>query len=131
MSETRVFLTVREALHATATSGKISMKALAGELDWSPSELSMRTTLGGDSARPFPADDDHLVRLMKITGDFSVLATVADLCGYELAPKKERQAEMIVELQRDAKQLGQRIQMLLEIPGLEYRPERAEKGRTR
>ena len=131
MSNGRVLPSLLEALHSTATGSGMPMKALAGELDWSPSELSHRTTLGGESLKPFPADDEHLVKLMRVTGDYSVLFTLADLCGYELAPKKERQAEMIVELQRDAKQLGQRIQMLLEIPGLEYRPERAEKGRTR
>lgn len=128
MSETRAFPSMREAIHATATTGPLSMKDLAAELDWAPSELSMRTTLGGESSRAFPADDGRLVTMMRTQGNFSPLATLAAACGFDLAPKKERQAEMIVALQRDAKELGQRIQLLLEIPGLEYRPERAAKG---
>lgn len=131
MSVSRVFPTIREAVHATATSGKLTMKALAAELDYSPSELSMRTTLGGDSARPFPCDDDHLVRMMKATQDYSVLFSLADQCGFELQPKKERVAEMVAELQRDVLNLGPRIQMLLEIPGFEYRGEKPGKGTKR
>jgi sugar phosphate isomerase/epimerase len=120
VSASRVFPTIREAIHATATNGTLSMKHLAAELDYSPSELSMRTTLGGDSARPFPADDDHLVRLMKAMQDYSVLLTLADLCGFELQPKKERVAEMVQELQRDLANFVPRVQMLLEIPGFKY-----------
>jgi hypothetical protein len=130
MTGSRVFPSLRESIHATATTGKLSMKALAAELDYSPSELSMRTTLGGDSARAFPCDDEHLVKLMRITQDFSVLFTMADLCGFELQPKKERIAEMVAELQRTVETLGPRMQMLLEIPGFEYKPGKPKgKGR--
>ena len=97
----RIFPTLREALHATATGAKLPMKQLPAELDWSPSEFSMRTTLGGESARVFPADDDHLVRLMRVTGDFSILATLAELCGFELQPKKERLGELLVEVRAE------------------------------
>lgn len=106
----RVYPTIREAVNATATSYRLGMKHLAAELDYSPSDLSHRTTLGGDSARPFPADD--LVGLMRVTGDYSILATIADLCGFQIEPKKERVGEMVADLnarlvgfQADVKQL--------------------------
>ncbi len=128
----RVFPSVREAVHGTATGAAQPMKALAAELDWSPSELSMRTTLGGDSGRAFPCDDEHLIKLMRLTQDYSVLFTLADLCGFELQPKKERIAEMVQELQRDVANFLPRVQMLLEIPGFELRPEKPPvKGRGR
>lgn len=131
MSMSRAFPSVREAIHATATTNKISMKDLAPKLDWSPSELSMRTTLGGESARPFPADDEHLVQIMKATQDYSILFTLADLCGFEVQPKKERVAEMVMALRRDMADFLPRVQMLLEIPGFELRPEKPTKARAR
>jgi len=115
MSQGRVFPTIREALHATATGAPQPMKALAGELDWSPSELSMRTTLGGESTRAFPADDEHLVKLMRVTGDYSVLFTLADLCGYELRPKEQRTAEIITEAKAEVASALRKIQMAFEL----------------
>jgi len=108
----RVSLTLRDAIHATATGAKMPMKALAAELDWSPSELSMRTTLGGDSARPFPADDDHLIRIQRVTGDCSILATMADLLGYELTPKKERLGELLAQVQQQIKSAQDQMKQL-------------------
>lgn len=132
MSQFRVLPTLREAVHLCATTGKLSMKGLSGELDWAPSELSMRTTLGGDSSRPFPLDDGRLVTMMRAQNDFSPLATLADLCGFELQPKKERVAEMVQELQRDLANFVPRVQMLLEIPGFKYEGgEKPPKGKSR
>jgi hypothetical protein len=111
----RVFGSLRDALHATATGAKLPMKALAAELDWSPSELSMRTTLGGDNGRAFPADDEHLIRMQRVTEDVSVLYTMADLLGFEVLPKRERTAELLVQVQRDLRELMPRIQMVLNI----------------
>lgn len=111
----RVFGSLREAIHATATSAKQPMKVLAAELDWSPSELSHRTTLGGDAIRPFPADDEHLIKLMRVTGDYSPLATIADLCGFEIAPKKDRWPELVTELKQEAQRLSDRIQLVLDL----------------
>lgn len=116
-SQARVFPSLREAINATASGSGLSMKVLAAELDWSPSELSMRTTLGGDSGRAFPADDEHLVKLQRVTGDFSILATMADLCGFELQPKRERLAEMMTSLQADIRVIAPKIQMVLEMAG--------------
>jgi hypothetical protein len=134
MTQSRVFSSVREALHATATGAAQPMKALAAELDWSPSELSMRTTLGGDNGRAFPCDDEHLVKLMRITQDYSVLFTMADLCGFELAPKRERLAEMVMEMRHSLERLIPKAeQILLEIPGMEYPPagDRPKRGKGR
>lgn len=111
----RVFSSLREAIHATATASRLPMKALASELDWSPSELSMRTTLGGDSGRAFPADDEHLIRIQRVTDDVSVLYTMADLLGFEVVPKKERTAALLAEVQRDLRELMPRMQMVLDI----------------
>jgi hypothetical protein len=123
MSASRIFSSLRDAVHSTATTGKLSMKGLAAEIDYSPSELSMRITLGGDSARPFPCDEDHLVKMMKVQEDYSILFTLADQCGFELQPKKERLAEMVMEMRRSIEQLIPRAeQILLEIPGLEGIP---------
>lgn len=93
-----VYGSLREAITATATRSALPMKALASELDWSPSELSHRTTLGGENSRPFPADDEHFIKLMRVTGDCSILATIADLLGFEIVPKRERLAEMVTGL---------------------------------
>jgi len=115
-----VFPTIREALNATATGAQQPMKALAAELDWSPSELSHRTTLGGDSLKPFPADDEHLVKLMRVTGNASVLFTLADLLGYEVRPKEARLGELLAELKQDIVRLTPKMQMVLdlgELPG--------------
>lgn len=114
MTDSTVCATLREAINMTAVRARVPMKALAAELDWSPSELSMRTTLGGDSARSFPADDDHLVKLMIVTQDFSILATLADLCGYEVRPKESRMPEMIASLQADIAKLMPRFQTVME-----------------
>lgn len=111
----RVFPSLREAIHATATGAKTPMKALAAELDWSPSELSQRTTLGGEGQRPFPASDEHLVKLQRITGDCSILFTMAELLGYELQPKRERIGALIAEVQADAKELNSKLQLLLDL----------------
>ena len=109
----RVFATVREAIHAAAYCDPAKLKHLAAELDWSPSELSMRITLASESARPFPTDDLHLIRLMQITGDHSPLVTIADKMGYDVVPKRERMAEMVSTLNDDVKQLGSRVQQLV------------------
>jgi len=111
----RVYGSLRDALHATATGARVPMKALAAELDWSPSELSMRTTLGGDNGRAFPADDEHLIKLQRVTEDVSVLYTMAELLGFEVVPKRERTAELLVQVQRDLRELMPRIQMVLNI----------------
>jgi len=111
----RIFPSLREAIHGTAVTSKLPMKALAAELDYSPSELSMRTTLGGDSSRHFPADDEHLVKLLRVTGDHSVLFTLADLLGYEVRPKEARTAELLVSLQGEIRALMPRIQMALDL----------------
>lgn len=133
MSGSRVFPSLREAIHSAATTGRLSMKTLAAELDYSPSELSMRTTLGGDSSRVFPFED-RLVTMMKAQNDFSPLFTLADLCGFELQPKKERVHEMVQELQRDLASFIPRAQMVLQIPGYELKPEQVKppkKGKGR
>lgn len=87
------FHTLREAIHSTATSGGVPMKSLAADLDLSPSNLSQRTTLGEEGI-PFPADD-RLIRIQQLTGDHSILATMADALGYELKPKTDRYPEML------------------------------------
>src|SRR5262249_40540714 len=103
----------------TATASGKPMKVLAAELDWAPSELSMRTTLSGDSARAFPADDEHLVKLMRLTGDPSILFTLADLLGFERpVPKREQLAAAAVGIQEDIRRIGSRVeQLVLELDG--------------
>lgn len=108
------FHTLREAIHATATSGGIPMKALAADLDLSPSNLSQRTTLGEDGI-PFPADD-RLIRIQQLTGDHSILATMAEALGYELHPKQERVPELVAQLAHEAKRLNESIQLVLATP---------------
>lgn len=115
MTTGRAFPSLRESIHATATTYRPGMKALAAELDWSPSELSMRTTLGGDSARPFPADDEHLVKLMRVTKDYAVLFTMAALLGFEVTPKQERVADLLVETQKGMAALHKQMELILEL----------------
>jgi hypothetical protein len=110
----RVFPSLKDAIFATASASRLPMKALASELDWSPSELSHRIAQGGESVRPFPADDDHFVKLMRVTGDHSPLWTLCDLLGYDPPqPKQARLGEMITELRADAQRLGLRIEQLV------------------
>lgn len=113
-----VFASLREAIHATATRAPVPMKALAIELDWSPSELSMRTTLGEDNARAFPADDAHLLKLMQVTGDHSVLLTLADKLGYELVTKRDRVPEIVEQVRGQLVDLTKQVQLLLDMPGI-------------
>ncbi len=110
----RAFRTIREAIHHTASNGGVQMKALAVELDYSPSDLSMRVTLS-DEGRPFPADD-RLIRIQQVTGDHSVLATMAEALGYELHPKQERVPELVAQLAHEAKRLNENIQLVLATP---------------
>jgi hypothetical protein len=91
------------------------MKAIAAELDWSPSQLSMATTLGDDNARPFPADDAHLVKLCRVTGDHSVLYTLADLLGYEVQPRADTTPKLLSELQTELRALMPKFQMVLDL----------------
>ena len=108
-----MFPTLREAIHATATGARQPMKALAADLDWSPSELSMRTTLGGDNGRTFPASDEHLIRLMRVTGDYSILYTIAELTGYEVQPKRDRMPEIAMQLRGELADVNRRVEQLL------------------
>src|SRR5689334_6776259 len=121
MPNPRIFPTLREAIHATATGSVVPMKAHASELDYSPSELSMRTTLGGESARPFPANDDQerLIRLQRVTNDVSVLATMADLLGYEIIEKRDRTPERVAALVAEVQALNRRVEQLVlpTVPG--------------
>lgn len=118
----RVYPTVREAINATATRATVPMKAIAVELDWSPSELSMRTTLGDDNARVFPADDAHLVKLIEVTGDDSILRTLADRLGYELVVKRDRMPEKLAELREELAAMNKKMQLLLDLPELAPAP---------
>ena len=118
MPPTTIFPTLREAIHHTTTRSGIPMKQIAAELDWSPSMLSFATTLGQENVKAFPADDAHLVKLMEVTGDDSILATLAFKRGYELVPKRDRMPEVLAGLHEDFKSLGEKLQMVLEMPGL-------------
>jgi len=92
----QAFRTLREAVHHTATQNG-PMKNIASDLDWSPSELCLRSTLGTDNARPFPLDDptERAVTLQQMTGDYSILLTMAEKLGFELKLKADRYPEML------------------------------------
>jgi hypothetical protein len=91
-----VHASVRAAIHHTVSSAPC-LKTLAGDLDLSPSMLSAASTLGeGDHIRHFPAE--RLVELMRLTGDDSILMTMAALLGYDLRPRSERVSESINRL---------------------------------
>lgn len=111
----RVFPTLRDAIYAAASSSRLPMKALASELDWSPSDLAHRIGQGGDpSSRPFPADDDHFVKLQRVTGDHSPLFTLCDLLGYDAPqPKPERLGERVSKLAEAAEGLQREIKQLV------------------
>lgn len=110
----RALGSLREAIHKTATGSGMPMKALAAELDWSPSELSHRTTLGGESTKPFPADDDHLIRMQRVTGDASILFTMCDLLGYEPPRLRERDVpKMVAEAKASAVEAVKKLQQLV------------------
>lgn len=104
------FESLREAIHHTATASGVPMKSLAADLDFSPSNLSMRTTLGEDGL-PFPADE-RLVRLQRITGDLSVLLTMAAKLGCEVHPKRDHLPEILTDIQRTQQELSRKIQQL-------------------
>lgn len=126
----QVFRTLRESIHHTVTRSGIPMKAIAAELDMSPSTLSMATTLGDDNARAFPADDAHLVKLIEITGDASILMTLADRLGYELRPKPQKAAAELLEEVRDGlRTFMPLVQQVLEIDGQKLGRETAAPAR--
>ncbi len=110
----KAFGSIREAIHHTASNSGVPMKALAADLDYSPSDLSMRVTLS-DDGRPFPADD-RLIRIQQVTGDHSIVATMAEALGYELHPKQERVPELVAQLAHEAKRLNESIQLVLATP---------------
>lgn len=90
----RIYRSVRDAVHHAA-HGVESIKALAADLDMSPSALSMSTVLSdGENARPFPAE--KLADLCAITGNYSPLLTLAEQLGFRCIPCE--QAEESVEL---------------------------------
>jgi len=113
----QTFPTLREAVHHTATQNG-PMKIIAAELDWSPSDLCLRTTLGTDNARPFPLDDplERAIRIQQVTGDHSILATMADRLGFEVRPKQDRMPELVQNLAEQAKKLTAAIQLVLSVP---------------
>ncbi len=121
--EGKAFGSLREAIHHTATRGGRSRKEIAAELDYSPSDLSMRTTLGEENARPFPADD-RLIKLQQLTGDHSILATMAEALGFDLQPKQERVPELVAQLAQEAKRLNESIQLVLCTPWIATRGKR-------
>lgn len=108
----QVFPTVREAIHHTVTRAEQPMKEIAAHLDWSPSELSMRTALGGDSARAFPADDDHLIRVMAYTGDYSPVLTMAAKLGLDVRPRVVDVGRVVEVVRADLRRVEQ---MLLDL----------------
>lgn len=110
----QAFGSIREAIHHTATASGVPMKSLAADLDLSPSNLSMRTTLGADGI-PFPADD-RLIRLQQLTGDHSILITMAAALGYELHPKQERLPELVAALVAEHRRLNESVQLVLSTP---------------
>ncbi len=108
----RVFPTLREAIHHTATRSGRSMKEIAAELDWSPTMLSFVTTLGEDNAKTFPLDN-RLIRLMEFTGDISPLMTLADKLGYDLTPKRDQTAQIVEAFRSEVADLNRRMEQLL------------------
>lgn len=108
-----IHATIREAIHTTATCGRPQLKEIAPHLDWSPSELSMRITLGGESARPFPIDDGRIVKLMRIVSDYSILETLADQCGFEIVPKRDQTPQRLASLHRDVQEMAKRVNQLV------------------
>jgi hypothetical protein len=98
----RVYRGIREAIHAAA-HGYGCLKTLAGDLDMSPSGLSMCTVLSdGESARPFPAE--KLGDLCHNTGNMSPLLTLADQLGYVCISRDELHA-VAADLDRHARSL--------------------------
>jgi hypothetical protein len=114
------FRTLREAVHHTATQNG-PMKNIASERP--ALELCLRTTLGTDNARPLPLDDpaERAVNLQQLTGDFSILITMAEKCGFELRPKHERLPEFVAHLASEAKRLNESIQLVLSTPWVQQK----------
>lgn len=102
--------TLREAIHTTATCGTVPMKMLAAELDLSPSNLSMRTTLGADGI-PFPADE-RLIRMQQVTGDLSILLTMAEALGCEVHPKRDHLPEILESIATKQADLARSVEQL-------------------
>ena len=121
----RTFHTLQEAIYHTTHGSGVDMKVIAAELDYSPSNLSARTTIIENPAAPFPAS--KLISLQQITKDHSALSTMADALGYELHPKAERIPELVQALTAEAKRLTDSIQLVLATPWVS--PPTDRKGR--
>jgi len=98
----RIHRTIRSAIYAAA-HGHGSLKELAGDLDFSPSNLSACTILGeGEHVRPFPAE--RLGDLCRLTGDVGPLLTLADELGYVCVRREELHADAA-----DLDRIGRRL----------------------
>lgn len=102
-SDSRPYRTLRESIHHAAHGFSGGMKALAMELDFAPSALSMATVISeGENARPFPAE--KLIELCRITGNTSPLHTLAEALGYEVRRRDDLHA-IAADLDRHARSL--------------------------
>jgi len=117
----RIFPSIQEAIYHTAHSSGVDMKVIAADLDYSPSNLSTRATITENPTAPFPAS--KLIALQQLTGDHSILATMADALGYELHPKQERLPELVASLIAEHKRLNESVQLVLATPWI------AQKGK--
>lgn len=106
----QVFRSIPEAIHHTYADHP-DKKTLSADLDYSPSNLSQRTNLAEDPQYPFPATD-RLIRLQELTGDFSILLTMADRLGFEVHPKRDHLPEILRGIQETQQELGRKIQQL-------------------
>ncbi len=88
---------ISEALHDTFHRSKKHPQEIADELGVSYNYLA-RAVLDGASGCNFPLR--LLIPLMKITGDYTVLKRMANMCGFLLV-RPPRGVKKVVDLQKD------------------------------
>lgn len=107
----RILTMLHDALNQTVYGSNKSLKEIAYELDYSPSELSRRCN--HDEKIVFPLE--KVPDLMRITGNYAILQVLAEQSGYELKEKEISLAEVGLEIRNASNTISRAMNSLAEL----------------
>ena len=102
---------IYDALNKTVYGSDKSLKEIAYELDYSPSELSRRCN--HEDKIVFPLD--KLPDLMRITSNYTILEVLAEQSGYELKAKEISLAEIGLEIRNASNTISKAMNSMAEL----------------
>ncbi len=105
------FNMIHDALNKTVYGSGKSLKEIAYELDYSPSELSRRCNHAEKIVFPL----DKVPDLMRITGNYTILKVLANQSGYELKEKEISLAEIGLEIHNASNAISQSMNSIAEL----------------